>query len=145
MERHLSSSSGIIISPRLLSFLLSSILSYPGVNAVSSTVRVSYPKWNLRNGTLNFLNQTFLSISFLPISVTCPADVMHHLIALQYLLAVQIMKLFIVLFYPSCCFNFVPFSARYLSQHLNIEHPWPVTKLHTNLTKDKIVLLYVIF
>jgi hypothetical protein len=30
----------------------------------------------------DFLNQTFLSISFLPISVICPADLMHHLIAL---------------------------------------------------------------
>jgi len=58
--------------------------------------------------------------------------------------AVQIMKLLVVLFYPSC-FNFVPFSARYLLQHLNLEHPWPVTKFHTNLTTDKTVILYVTF
>ena len=59
-------------------------------------------------------------------------------------LAVQIMKLLFVLFYPSC-FNFVPFSARYLLQHLNLEHPWPVTKFHTDMTTDKIVILYVTF
>jgi len=57
---------------------------------------------------------------------------------------IQIMKLLIVLFYPSC-FNSVPFSARYLSHHSNLEHPWPVTKFHTNLTTDKIVILYVTF
>jgi len=54
------------------------------------------------------------------------------------------MKLLIVLFYPSC-FNSVPFSASYLPHHSNLEHPWPVTKFHTSLTTDKIVILYVTF
>jgi len=58
--------------------------------------------------------------------------------------AEQIMKLLFVLFYPSC-FNFVPFSARYLSLQLNLEHPWPVTKFGTNMTTDKIVILCVAF
>jgi hypothetical protein len=54
-EFHLSSASSHVISPQLPSFLLSSILSYPCVATVSSTVRASYPKWNLRNGTINFI------------------------------------------------------------------------------------------
>jgi len=60
MEHHLLSSSKHIISPQLLSFLLSSVLRYPHVTTVSSTVRVSCTKWNLRNGTLNFITDAII-------------------------------------------------------------------------------------